>query len=282
MVTITVAALGCILLATLAPASAFVDPHHGSHHGSHSHSHSHSDSPLGKDPHGNDFCVDVSRYGHVAVNATWLEVEDTCNVEQICKWKNQTVCGDVTNMQCSIVAYTECKTTQVEEKCTKPVEEIKWADQWWCDERPNTTTHFKEMPVCKNVTKQNCVTKWEMDDQGNKYWAGNEDCEPVTWQECNITLVEKDFKIPKVDCHTENVPQIPYCDRKQVDSTRKRTTVKCEVQKTQSCKPTTVEKCVTIDVTDCRDEPVPGESHVAIWKPYQERLHLQKCLLPNL
>jgi len=235
---------------------------------------------LGKDPHGNDFCVDVSRYGHVAVNATWLEVEDTCNVEQICKWKNQTVCGDVTNMQCSIVAYTECKTTQVEEKCTKPVEEIKWADQWWCDERPNTTTHFKEMPVCKNVTKQNCVTKWEMDDQGNKYWAGNEDCEPVTWQECDIVPVEVPFEFPTVEC----VPteKIPYCDRKQVDSTRKRTTVTCEVKSTQSCKPVTSRSCVNIEWYDCHDEPRQNKSHVAIWKPYQERLHLQKCLLPNL
>ena len=35
-----------------------------------------------------------------------FQVEDTCNVEQICTWKNDTVCGDVTNMQCSIVAYT--------------------------------------------------------------------------------------------------------------------------------------------------------------------------------
>ena len=141
-----------------------------------------------------------------------FQVEDTCNVEQICTWKNDTVCGDVTSMQCSIVAYTgtdpaqavifkrnvnlysnhylptrvfagkdtknitaiawtgdhhqiECKTTEVEEKCTKPVEDIQWADQWWCDETEDTTTHFKEMPVCHNVTKQNCVTKWEMDDQ---------------------------------------------------------------------------------------------------------------------
>ena len=64
MESITVATLGCILLATIAPTSGFV----GSHHGSNSHSNS------GKDVHGNDFCVDISRYGHVAVNATWKEV----------------------------------------------------------------------------------------------------------------------------------------------------------------------------------------------------------------
>ena len=70
MVTITVATLGWFLLAIIAPTSAFV----GSHYGSHSHSHSNSHSHSGKDVHGNDFCVDVSRYGHVAVNATWIQV----------------------------------------------------------------------------------------------------------------------------------------------------------------------------------------------------------------
>ena len=62
-------------------------------------------------------------------------------------------------------SQTECKTTEVEEKCTKPVEDIKWADQWWCDDNTTTVEHPKVMPQCKNVTKQNCVTKWEMDDQ---------------------------------------------------------------------------------------------------------------------
>ena len=53
----------------------------------------------------------------------------------------------------------------MEEKCTKPVEEIKWVDQWWCDETTVNIKHNKTMPQCHNVTKQNCVTKWEMDDQ---------------------------------------------------------------------------------------------------------------------
>ena len=43
-----------------------------------------------------------------------------------------------------------------------------------------------------------CVTLWETDDQGEQIWAGTEQCEPVTWQECE--LVEKDvqFIVPEV------------------------------------------------------------------------------------
>lgn len=273
--SITFATLGCIVLATIAPTSAFV----GSH--SHSHSHSHSDSQSGKDVHGNDFCVDISRYGHVAVNVTWKEVYDTCDVRQVCTLRNEEVCGDVTDLKCDIVAYTECKTTEVEEKCTKPAEEIRWADQWWCEESHEFINHTKTMPQCHNVTKQNCVSKWEMDDQGNKFWAGNEECEPVTWQECTLKPIQSKFEIPKVDCRLTE--KIPYCDHKQVDSTRKRTTVTCAVKSTQSCKPVPVRKCTTITWQDCHDVPVTGNaSYVPIYEPYQEKLHLQKCLLPNL
>ena len=66
MDSITDATRGCIMLATIATVSAFVD--------SYSYSHSHAHSHLGKDVHGNDFCVDISRYSHVAVNATWKQV----------------------------------------------------------------------------------------------------------------------------------------------------------------------------------------------------------------
>ena len=36
--------------------------------------------------------------------------------------------------------------------------------------------HIKLEPRCRNVTKQDCVTKWELNSQGRKVWAGNEEC----------------------------------------------------------------------------------------------------------
>ena len=36
--------------------------------------------------------------------------------------------------------------------------------------------HIKLEPRCRNVTKQDCVTKWELNAQGRKVWAGNEEC----------------------------------------------------------------------------------------------------------
>ena len=40
-------------------------------------------------------------------------------------------------------------------------------------------------------------------------WAGNEDCEDVTWQECKLVERKVDFTVPKVECVDDGNP-IPY------------------------------------------------------------------------
>ena len=37
-----------------------------------------------------------------------------------------------------------------------------------CQEAMDVVQHTKMMPECKNVTKQNCITKWETDEDGNQ------------------------------------------------------------------------------------------------------------------
>ena len=37
-----------------------------------------------------------------------------------------------------------------------------------CTEGMDTVQHTKMMPECRNVTKQNCITKWETDENGNQ------------------------------------------------------------------------------------------------------------------
>ena len=57
-----------------------------------------------------------------------------------------------------------------------------------------------QVPKCRNVTKQNCVTLWEKDANGNQVWAGKEGCEPVTWQECKLVDKEVKFLVPEITC----------------------------------------------------------------------------------
>jgi hypothetical protein len=54
-----------------------------------------------------------------------------------------------------------------------------------CNETTEFIPHTKMMPECKNVTKQNCVTKWETDADGKQvrsqsynYWSQSYDFFP--------------------------------------------------------------------------------------------------------
>ena len=56
--------------------------------------------------------------------------------------------------------------------CTKPAVETKHAHQHWCEDGPDTyEPHEKMVPQCTNVTKQNCVTKWEVDQQARRVYC---------------------------------------------------------------------------------------------------------------
>ena len=78
------------------------------------------------------------------------------------------MCHDVTEIQCEIVPYTECEMkmewTPFETCEDYPVPYRKWT----CEHGFGNQTHYKMMPECRNVTKQNCVTKWETDANGKQ------------------------------------------------------------------------------------------------------------------
>ena len=78
------------------------------------------------------------------------------------------VCDEVTEMQCEIVPYTEC---QMEMEVT-PYKSYEMVPQIFkkkvCKEGMDVVQHTKMMPECRNVTKQNCITKWETDENGNQ------------------------------------------------------------------------------------------------------------------
>ena len=60
-----------------------------------------------------------------------------------------------------------------------------------------------------------------------KVWAGNENCEDVTWQECKLVETKVNFTVPKVDCQeTGNI--IPYMRFENTDKTEMLTKMTCE------------------------------------------------------
>merc|ERR1739844_485227 len=230
------------------------------------------------DLHSGEFCVDVSTFGPVLYDATPREKCTTVFNKQ-CEDKTEQVCDDVTEIQCEIQPYTECQMT-MEVETYKGNEVVqKTFEKKLCQEAMDVVQHTKMMPECRNVTKQNCITKWETDEDGNQVWAGNEACEPVTWRECKLVPRQVDFKVPKIDC--EEGEEIPYTDMEEVEKTQMTTSMTCEVKHTSSCKPVVSTKCSNIDYQECAEVPEETCETIDMKVPKQEKEHKKKCLLPD-
>ena len=78
------------------------------------------------------------------------------------------VCETVTETKCDIVGYTECITTEVEKTYKSQESGYDYFQTKKCEPFYVEVDHKKQNYTCTNVTKQNCVTKWKMLDNGEK------------------------------------------------------------------------------------------------------------------
>ena len=135
------------------------------------------------DLHNKEFCVDVSAFKPLE----WVEKEgEECKTEFVknCEEKRQNVCAEVVETRCEVIPYTglhivnvipitdwlsflECSLGMEEQGYTETELAPKLFVEQTCSQGTRTVPHIKMVPECKNVTKQNCVTLWERDAQGN-------------------------------------------------------------------------------------------------------------------
>lgn len=233
----------------------------------------------GVDLHSGEHCVDVSTYGPVAFKNVTVQVCDS-TFPKTCEDKTDQVCLEVTEMNCDVEAYTDC-TMSMEEVPYKSYDMVMGTyNSKTCTESTEIVQHTKTAPDCRNVTRQNCITKWEIDSNGKKVWAGNEDCEDVTWQECKLVERTVDFTVPKVDCLDDGNP-IPYMRFADTNKTQMLNKMTCEVKSAQSCKPVTSTKCASITYQECSQAAVEKCIDRDGNEPGQERQHKQKCILTD-
>ena len=232
------------------------------------------------DHHGDghdDNCVDISKYGPVVYNETTSEV-CSYKLKTSCTKRSQQVCTTVPVAECNIVGYTNCENT----KTTVTVRDDSIVGQQFTRQncvvgsQKETLTEVKKMPVCKNVTKQQCDTVWVVNDLGEKVWAGNDNCEEVTWEDCTLEdrIVEQEVDVWVCTPDTE---PISY----QILSTNTVDVVKvgtvCEARADPVCTYTSVQRCVTVEWEDCLDTVKPNCITAGFKTPYQEYDHRLRC-----
>ena len=92
-----------------------------------------------------------------------------------------------------VVPFTECSMGMVPQYLNRTQLAPKKFVEKTCEQGTRTVPHVKMVPHCKNVTKQNCVTKWEMDDQARmiKFYSSiainSQPSFSFTWIEIMIT-----------------------------------------------------------------------------------------------
>ena len=110
-------------------------------------------------------------------------------------------------------------------------------------------------------------------------WAGNEDCEPVTWRECKLEAVKVGFKVPKMECAEEK--SLPWSDIEEDEKEQMTTSMTCTVEYATDCKPQVSEKCNEIEYMECNEVPTEVCEKAEVQEPKQEFEHKKKCLLPD-
>jgi len=230
------------------------------------------------DLHGKEFCVDVSTYEAVVWEEEEAEECSTNFVKQ-CEPRRENVCQDVMETKCEVIPYTECSLGEEPQEFRETVLVPKQFVEKTCVQGRKMIPHLKMLPDCRNVTKQNCVTLWETDPEGKQVWAGNEACEPVTWQECKLVPKEVKFIVPEINCTDSN--EVWYHEPETVTDIRITNTFTCEVKSTTACTSITRPDCKTLEYEECREVPVTNCTPKLVHKPAQELLHRKKCLLPD-
>ena len=111
-------------------------------------------------------------------------------------------------------------------------------------------------------------------------WAGNEDCQPVEWNDCKLVDQKVPFKVPKITC--ENAGQIPYTDCIDTEKTQMALGMSCNVVNSVNCQPVTELKCKKMTYTEIQQKPEEECKDHLIWIPVQTIEHKKKCLLPDI
>jgi len=228
------------------------------------------------DPH-ETLCWDVSIYLDVTFDQ---EPCEKCmpRLDTVKNPLKTQVCETVTETKCDIVGYTECITTEVQKTYKSQESGYDYFQTKECTPFTVEVDHWKEKYKCENVTKQNCVTKWKMLENGTKVWTGNDDCKEETWEECKPYRYPAKFEKDMVNC-TDSI-KIPYCNNcNQVLKPITTQSVTCKPKSAVQCKPVVRQICQDVKWEDSEQIVIDECTPDMVWKPKQEISHEKRCLL---
>jgi hypothetical protein len=235
-------------------------------------------------------CVDISRYSEVQFNASLAEF-CTYQVKQQCQKHQQQVCAAVPTMTCTLESATECSQSTAGQQQVRndQIEQRQFTPKVCQQSGTQTIDQSRQRPVCKQVTKPlHCESKWIVNDQGEKVWAGNENCQSETTEECTLETYHEPIQVPVYTC-TDGAP-LTYNSPLAASETVTKYSTHCKAAAKPACKTTsTKQECISVAYEECSDTIVPvcttGQGQAggaaaaeSFQVPYQTFDHRLKCL----
>ena len=223
-------------------------------------------------------CIDISVWGPVLWSTENLEFcSYTCN--KACETKSKSVCVAVPLTTCKLVDYTDCTNTPTSQTARKDsIKPDSFAVKECVDGPIKFIVEIKEMPICRNVTKEKCDSKWVIDETtGQKVWAGNVNCKDVVWQDCHLEEVEMTEAVPTYDCRDGQPLEYDQLLENSVEVTSYST--KCEPKVVPVCQSSTRHECKTVTWEECTDSIEPACLSIPFKTPSQKADHTLRCPL---
>lgn len=225
-----------------------------------------------------DRCVDISRYSEIKYN---ISVTDLCTYRtaRVCNKKVNTACVAIPEQKCKVVGYAKCAS----DPFTKTVHDdgveklpFHGKDCYQSGTKPLNENHKK--PECKNVTREQCDSKWVVNAAGERIWAGNENCVEKTWEECTLVDTFKSVEVPVWTCKDSNAIFYNVPVLNEVSITGYNTG--CRAAAYAECVTTSRQECAQVEYEECADIIEPFcYGGLEFRTPYQSYDHRLKCIV---
>ena len=221
----------------------------------------------------------MSRYDNVTFSS---HTETHCShaVERTCSPRQERVCTTVPSTVCSLDLGYQCSNlvSSVLQRCDTS-EEREFTPQT-CQPGPvQLLTEIKKMPVCETVTKEVCDSKWVINQDGEKVWGGNENCQEKSWEDCKLVDREVTEEVETFICQAGSPISYLAPLLRDEEVTTKRTT--CSAAGGMMSTVSQVQECTTVQWTECVERVNKDCNPVTLRVPQQTRNHLLRCTVDH-
>ena len=222
-------------------------------------------------------CVDISRYSDILYEESTHDV-CTYRVASVCSKSMSSACVSIPIEKCTVVGYANCQAETFTELLRDDMGETQSFIPKKCHQSgEETLVEYHKTPVCEPVTKEQCDSKWVVNEFGEKVWAGNENCQQVTWEDCKLVDVQTPISVPQYTC--TDLPAVTYTlpSYAEVEVTGYRT--ECVPAANAACQTNYVQECTDLEYEECQDiiEPLCF-NQMMVQIPYQTYDHRLKCI----